>query len=46
MLFITKIIGKTCPFRESPVMRKGRGQTRRGYYEKIVPERSGENYIA
>jgi len=31
-----KVIGKTCHFREIPVMRKERGQTRRGYYGKIV----------
>jgi len=30
-----KIIGKTCPFQEIPVTRKGRGQTRRGYYGKL-----------
>ena len=29
-----KVIGKNCPFREIPVMRKGRGQTGRGYYGK------------
>jgi len=29
-----KVIGKTCPFREIPVMWKGRGQTGRGYYGK------------
>jgi len=36
MFFTTEIIGITCPFREIPVKQKGRGQTRRGYYGKIV----------
>ena len=39
-----KVIGKTCPFREILVKRKGRGQTGRGYYGKSL-KRSGGNYI-
>jgi len=31
-----KVIRKTCPFREIPVRRKGRGQTGREYYGKLL----------
>ena len=36
-----KVIRKTCPFREIPVRRKGRGQTRRRYYGKNCSKKVG-----